>query len=241
MLVAGALLITTKQEEEDNTPTKSTIINTYCNSFSSLITQQSMIRMVSASTQDCCFLLCLITLQVIGRAYGNILNVGEELKKETMPLQSGSRIYQLQGLRPKTWYEVKISYPASIPASFSLELKRGESELLLKHHRKLLNTEKLIFKNDDADLQNDQSETFVVLTVEPEGVVAIPNGKERETVIYNIVCDELMLGIPHEAWWVVILAVVCLGVAFVIPSFLPSVELLSTDITRRRGATSKNS
>ncbi|KAJ0768781.1 hypothetical protein HanLR1_Chr03g0105611 [Helianthus annuus] len=154
--------------------------------------------MVSASTQDCCFLLCLLTLQVIGRAYGNILNVGEELKKETMPLQSGSRIYQLQGLRPKTWYEVKISYPAS-------------------------------------------SETFVVLTVEPEGVVAIPNGKERETVIYNIVCDELMLGIPHEAWWVVILAVVCLGVAFVIPSFLPSVELLSTDITRRRGATSKNS
>ncbi|XP_035844241.1 uncharacterized protein LOC110929797 isoform X1 [Helianthus annuus] len=212
-----------------------------CSLLNSTLDKSSCSRMVSASTQDCCFLLCLITLQVIGRAYGNILNVGEELKKETMPLQSGSRIYQLQGLRPKTWYEVKISYPASIPASFSLELKRGESELLLKHHRKLLNTEKLIFKNDDADLQNDQSETFVVLTVEPEGVVAIPNGKERETVIYNIVCDELMLGIPHEAWWVVILAVVCLGVAFVIPSFLPSVELLSTDITRRRGATSKNS
>ncbi|KAJ0868369.1 hypothetical protein HanRHA438_Chr12g0573841 [Helianthus annuus] len=73
-----------------------------------------------------------------------------------MPLQNGSRIYQLQGLRPKTCYEVKISYPASIPASFSLELKRGESELLPKHPTKLLNTEKLIFKNDDAELQNDQ-------------------------------------------------------------------------------------
>uniref|UniRef100_A0A251SH23 Uncharacterized protein n=1 Tax=Helianthus annuus TaxID=4232 RepID=A0A251SH23_HELAN len=83
------------------------------------------------------------------RAYGNILNVGEELKKETMPLQNGSRIYQLQGLRPKTCYEVKISYPASV------EFKRGESELLPEHPRKLLNTEKLIFKNDDADLQND--------------------------------------------------------------------------------------
>ncbi|XP_076945047.1 uncharacterized protein LOC143615949 [Bidens hawaiensis] len=184
--------------------------------------------MARASPQDYCFLLCLITLQVIGRAYGNILNVGEELKKETMPLQSGSRIYQLQGLTPKTWYEVKISYPASIPASFSLQLKRGHPDLLLKHHRKLLNTEKLIFKYDDADLQNDQSETYVVLTVDPEGVVAIPNGKEREMVIYNIVCDELVLGIPHEAWWVVILAIVCLGVAFAIPSFLPSV-IKSTD------------
>ncbi|KAK9077679.1 hypothetical protein SSX86_006016 [Deinandra increscens subsp. villosa] len=109
-------------------------------------------RMARASTQDCRFLVCMIMLQVIGRAYGNVLNVGEELRKETIPLQSGSRIYQLQGLRPSTWYEVKISYPASIPASFSLQLKRGDSDLLLKHHRKLLNTEKLIFKNDDIDV-----------------------------------------------------------------------------------------
>ncbi|XP_076950746.1 uncharacterized protein LOC143623797 [Bidens hawaiensis] len=154
--------------------------------------------------------------------------VGEVLKEETIPLQSGSRIYQLQGLRPSTWYEVKISYPASIPACFSLQLKKGDSDLLLKPHRKLLNTEKLIFKNDDADLRNDQSETFVMLIVEPEGVVPIPNEKEREVVIYNIVCDELVLGIPHEASWVVILAVVCLGVAFMIPSFLPFV-VISTD------------
>ncbi|XP_076951016.1 uncharacterized protein LOC143624178 [Bidens hawaiensis] len=195
--------------------------------------------MARASTQGRYFLLCLITLQVIGRAYGNILKVGEELKKETILLQTGSRIYQLQGLRPSMWYEVKISYPASIPASFSLQLKKGDSDLLLKHHRKLLNTEKLIFKNDDTDLHNDQSETFVMLTVEPEGVVAIPNEKEREVVIYNIVCNELVLGIPHEALWVVILAVVCLGVAFMIPSFLPFV-VISTDRTRSGRVASKN-
>ncbi|KVH91439.1 uncharacterized protein LOC112529700 isoform X2 [Cynara cardunculus var. scolymus] len=188
--------------------------------------------MPHARTQHCCFLLCLITLQVICRADRNILNVGEELQKETLPLQSGSRIYQLEGLRPRTWYEVKISYPASIPASFSLQLNKGNSDLLLKPQRKLLNTEKLIFKND---LQDDQSGTYVMLTVEPEGVVAIPHGKERELVIYNIVCDELVVGIPHKAWWVVIMAVVCLGVAFAIPSFLPLV-LMSTDPT-----SSKNS
>ncbi|KAL8264592.1 hypothetical protein R6Q59_022722 [Mikania micrantha] len=196
--------------------------------------------MVRVSTQDFCFLLCMITLQVIGRVYGNILNVGEELKKETIPLQSGVRIYQLQGLRPSMWYEVKISYPASIPASFSIQLKRGDSDSLLNHHRKLLNTEKLIFKNDDTDLRNNQSIMYVMLTVEPEGVVAIPNLKEREMVIYNIVCDELMLGIPYDAWWVVILAVVCLGVAFSVPFFLPSI-VANTYKTEGQGATYKNS
>lgn len=68
-----------------------------------------------------------------------------------------------------------------------------------------------------------------MLTVEPEGVVAIPHGKEREMVIYNIVCDELALGIPHKAWWVVMMVIVCLGLAFMIPSFLPSILLTSRD------------
>ncbi|XP_071733725.1 uncharacterized protein [Rutidosis leptorrhynchoides] len=196
--------------------------------------------MVRASTQACCLLLCMIAAtQVLCRADQSVLVVGQELLKETLQLQTGSRIYQLQGLRPRTWYEVKISYPASIPARFSLQLIKGDSDLLLKQNRKLLNTEKLIFKNDDdADLQNDQSQTYVMLTVEPEGVVAIPFGKEREMVIYNIVCDELMLGIPHKAWWVVILAVVCLGMAFVIPSFLPPFLICSD---RTEGLTSKNS
>ncbi|KAI3828436.1 hypothetical protein L1987_02537 [Smallanthus sonchifolius] len=194
--------------------------------------------MARASTQDCCFVLSMIILQVICGADSHVLNVGKELQKETIPLQRGTRVYQLHGLRPSMWYEVKISYPASIPASFSSQLTRGDSDLLLKRHRKLLNTEKLIFKND-TDLQNNQGRTsYVMLTVEPEGVVAIPHGKERKIVIYNIVCDELALGIPHKAWWVVILAVVCLGVAFVIPSFLSSL-LISAD--RTRGSTSKNS
>lgn len=195
--------------------------------------------MVCATTQICCFLLCLISLQHICGADQSILKVGKELIKETIPLQSGSRIYQLQGLRPNTWYEVKISYPASIPASFSLQLNKGDLNLPLNKRRKLLNTEKLIFKNDDAGLENIKSGTYVMLTVEPEGVVAISNGKERKMVIYNIVCDELVVGIPHKAWSVVILAVVCLVVAFVISYFLPSILIVSS-ADRTRGSTSKN-
>ncbi|EOY29831.1 Uncharacterized protein TCM_037238 isoform 2 [Theobroma cacao] len=87
---------------------------------------------------------------------GSVLNVGEELKKETLPLRMGSRVYRLQGLKSLTWYEVKISYPASIPASFSLQLKKGNSDSGLKRNRRLLNTEKLIFKTDSLDMINDQ-------------------------------------------------------------------------------------
>ncbi|TYI71955.1 hypothetical protein E1A91_D07G025600v1 [Gossypium mustelinum] len=87
---------------------------------------------------------------------GAVLNVGEELKAETLPLKLGSRVYKLQGLKSLTWYEVKISYPASIPASFSLQLKKGDLESGLNRNRRLLNTEKLIFKTDNLDSINDQ-------------------------------------------------------------------------------------
>ncbi|CAH9089196.1 unnamed protein product [Cuscuta europaea] len=149
------------------------------------------------------------------------LNVGDELHKETIPLQSGSRLYHLQGLKSHTWYEVKISYPASIPATFSLQLKRGSSKFESSQGRKLLNTEKLIFKTGSLDLLNNQDAMFILVTVEPEGFVAIPGVQERNSIMFNIVCDELYLGIPQKAWYVVVLVILCLVVSFAIPSFLP--------------------
>ncbi|GER25607.1 hypothetical protein STAS_01205 [Striga asiatica] len=144
-----------------------------------------------------------------------------ELFKETLILQNGACLYELRGLRPRTWYEVKISYPASIPASFSLQLSRGTSDLGLNRGRKLLNTEKLIFKTDEIPSLVEQGRMYVLLNVEPEGVVAIPGKQERDYITFNIVCDELLLGIPHKAWFVVALVLVCLVFAFVVPSFLP--------------------
>jgi len=43
-----------------------------------------------------------------------VLRVGKELVGETMPLRHGRRVYRVDGLRPSAWYEVKISYPASV-------------------------------------------------------------------------------------------------------------------------------
>ncbi|XP_020534298.1 uncharacterized protein LOC105632325 isoform X2 [Jatropha curcas] len=132
----------------------------------------------------------------------------------------GSRIYQLQGLKSYTWYEVKISYPASIPASFSIKLKKEDADMGIDRNRRLLNTEKLIFKTDS--LTSNQNKSYVLVTVEPEGVVAIPHVPERQFILFNIVCDELLLGIPHKAWWVAILVLLCLGWALIIPNFLPT-------------------
>ncbi|KAM3736523.1 hypothetical protein ACB098_10G170400 [Castanea mollissima] len=165
-------------------------------------------------------------------ADSKVLNVGEELWKETLPLQTGLRLYQLQGLKPYTWYEVKISYPASIPASFSIQLKRDDSDLTLNHNRRLVNTEKLIFKTESLDSLSNQGHFSVLVTVEPEGIVAIPHVQERQSIIFNIVCDELFLGIPHKAWWVVVLVLLCLGLAFIIPSFLPSYLLQKSQSPR---------
>ncbi|XVF89137.1 hypothetical protein PTKIN_Ptkin19aG0106300 [Pterospermum kingtungense] len=165
---------------------------------------------------------------------GSVLNVGEELKAETLPLQMGSRVYKLHGLKSLTWYEVKISYPASMPASFSLQLKKGNSDSSgLNLNRRLLNTEKLIFKTDSLDTINDQGGLHVLVTVEPEGFVAIPNTKEREFIIFNIVCDELFLGIPYKAWCVVVFALLCLGLALIIPRYLPSYLLGDQNVVKQ--------
>ncbi|KAK7284380.1 hypothetical protein RJT34_19125 [Clitoria ternatea] len=165
-----------------------------------------------------------------------ILKVGEELLRETLPLQGGSRFYQLQGLKHRGWYEVKISYPASIPASFSIQMKRNKSDVVLNNNRRLLNTEKLIFMNSNQD-----ESQLILVTVEPEGFPAKPRVPEREFIIFNIVCDELLLGIPYKAWGVVALALLCLGIAFIIPSFLPLYLLPRNQVPRTDDHVSKTS
>ncbi|KAG5591429.1 hypothetical protein H5410_041943, partial [Solanum commersonii] len=62
-------------------------------------------------------------------------------------LQSGSRLYELQGLNSNKWYEVKISYPVSV-STFTLQLSKGSSGLNVG--RKLLILKKTIFRADNS-------------------------------------------------------------------------------------------
>lgn len=165
------------------------------------------------------------SLNHIQNVHFKVLSVSEELQRETLPLMMGQRFYKLHGLKESSWYEVKISYPASIPASFSLHLKKNLAELQMRK-RKLLNTEKLIFKFDSKKLNLVGNEVFVLVTVEPAGVVARPNVQEQEVVLYNIICEELLMGIPHRAWLVGIAALLCLLFAAFIPYYFPPQLLL---------------
>ncbi|XP_074286965.1 uncharacterized protein LOC141612146 [Silene latifolia] len=175
-----------------------------------------------------------LILFLVNFSYGygvdvKVLNVGDELFEETLPLRMGSRYYQLQGLKPNTWYEVKISYPASIPAVFSLELKKDISGVGVRRLRKLLNTEKLIFKAENLDEISHLGGSYVLIAVEPEGVVALRGVRDRENILFNIVCDELVMGIPREAWLVVAFGVACIVAGCLVPLFLPSFLLPKDD------------
>lgn len=108
---------------------------------------------------------------------------------------------------------------------------------MLNNNRRLLNTEKLIFKSN-----NSQEEfQLVFVTVEPEGFPAKQHVPERQFIIFNIVCDELLFGLPREAWWVVALAVLGLGIAFTVPSFLPLYLLPKNQVPRTNDQVSKTS
>lgn len=48
-------------------------------------------------------------------------------------------------------------------------------------------------------------------------------------VLVFAVCDELMLGIPHGAWWVGVAALLCLLLGILIPSFFPLHLLLKDE------------
>lgn len=152
------------------------------------------------------------------------LKVGQELFQEELALWRGRCVYELQGLELSKSYEVKVSYPASIPASFTIELLKEGSFQATRGGRKLLNTEKLMFRADEskhAMVYDGMLSVHVLITVESAGVVAKRYTKERATVIYNILCEEVRFGIPRQAWWIGILGAIAIMGSVLAPMLLP--------------------
>lgn len=153
------------------------------------------------------------------------LRVGEEVKKEKLALQEGSSYeYEVRGLQLSKWYEIKISYPASIPGRFDITLVRESMTNLRGSARKLLNTEKLMFRVDNSFPKQMRAGTYyarVIVTVHPEGILSKYQLSDQPFIIYNILCEEVMLGIPKQAWWVGFLATFVLCVCLFVSSRLP--------------------
>jgi hypothetical protein len=71
------------------------------------------------------------------------LRVGEEVKKEKLALQEGSSYeYEVRGLQLSKWYEIKISYPASV--CFSSPPPPPISQTTLCLQRATVNTSSVI-------------------------------------------------------------------------------------------------
>ncbi|KAG6544172.1 hypothetical protein Mapa_014372 [Marchantia paleacea] len=155
-----------------------------------------------------------------------VLRVGHERKQDMLPLRGGGKcVYELVDLEESFSYEVKISYPATIPSSFSLSLAK---EGIVHGSRRLLNADKIIFQVGRGNsLQISRHETkfraLVLVTVEPEGVVAKAHVQEQEFVIYNIMLERVRLGgIPVQAFWVGSLAFIALAISLLAAQFFPS-------------------
>ncbi|KAJ7546544.1 hypothetical protein O6H91_08G043700 [Diphasiastrum complanatum] len=150
-----------------------------------------------------------------------LLNVGKELEGEKLPLKGGHCFYEVLGLEQSKSYEVKISYPASIPASFSIQLYNDGSKNL---GRRLLNTEKLMFHADAHILERssgDAAKAVILVSVRPAGIVAKRNAQEQPYIFYNILCERVHYGIPQQALWVGLLATVAVLVSIMIAARLP--------------------
>lgn len=156
-----------------------------------------------------------------------VLRVGHERKQDMLPLRGGGGkcVYELVDLEESFLYEVKISYPATIPSSFSLSLAKEE---IVHGSRRLLNADKIIFqvgRGNSLQISRDETKfrALVLVTVEPEGVVAMAHVQEQEFVVYNIMLERVRLGgIPEQAMWVGLLAFVALALSFLAAQLFPS-------------------
>ncbi|KAG0624683.1 hypothetical protein M758_3G267200 [Ceratodon purpureus] len=155
-----------------------------------------------------------------------VLRVGEERKRESLAFFDGSSCeYEVQGLQEGKWYEIKISYPSCIPASFDIRFSQHSSDYRRREGRKLLNIEKTIFYvTEDFSQQEKTAEPWgrVNVEVHPAGVISKHLSSDHPSIIFNILCEEVIFGIPKQAWWVGCLAALVICSAFYISARLPA-------------------
>ncbi|KXJ28223.1 hypothetical protein AC249_AIPGENE5867 [Exaiptasia diaphana] len=118
--------------------------------------------------------------------------VPEQLQPNEYLSHNESRIYWLTNLEHECDYELRISYPATIPTTFLLELTSPINYLPGHQGRKLLNIEKMIFKNSKSD---QYAKVTAIRTGLPWN-----SAKLKDRVYFNIVLEKLYFGLPLEVW-----------------------------------------
>ncbi|GAQ84860.1 hypothetical protein KFL_002090120 [Klebsormidium nitens] len=103
------------------------------------------------------------------------LEAGVPLQQVELPMSGGQALYELKGLKKQQGYEVKISFPGTVPATYHIELVGEEREDTRAGRRRLLDTEKLVFTTDDSGRPLRGAvpvQAAILVTVQPLGLVS---------------------------------------------------------------------
>ncbi|KAL9967081.1 hypothetical protein ACROYT_G025244 [Oculina patagonica] len=126
-------------------------------------------------------------------------------------LHSGkTAVYHLVQLEPGRSYELRVSYHSTTPTDFYIQMIPQEA-LVKGKQRKLLNIDKLVFSNH-------LTEQYANVTAIRTGIPYDP-ASLAEPVVYNIVLERLLLGIPWHSWRLVVLVLVI--TYFTVKCFVP--------------------
>jgi len=118
------------------------------------------------------------------------------------------KIYRLEQLRSLSSYEVKISYPATFPVSFYIELVDDERSQV-RTGRRLLNTEKLEFSTPE-NVEEFSQHSRIAIEVDWHGITWKQNVTLGQ-IVYNIHLGRVFNGVPIESFphIAAVLALVC--------------------------------
>ncbi|PNW76102.1 hypothetical protein CHLRE_12g547734v5 [Chlamydomonas reinhardtii] len=127
-----------------------------------------------------------------GHGEPGVLRANTHLEAQVASLDGTPLLFSFAGLKPLTSYEVRVSYPATTPAIIHLRLAAGE--LHRGQSRRLLDTEKLIFSTDASGNAQGIPDALVELRATGRFVHRDGPGAGPKRLVFNIVCQELLLG-----------------------------------------------
>eukprot|EP01028_Stygiella_incarcerata_P004453 TRINITY_DN19787_c0_g1_i1.p1 TRINITY_DN19787_c0_g1~~TRINITY_DN19787_c0_g1_i1.p1 ORF type:complete len:238 (-),score=55.46 TRINITY_DN19787_c0_g1_i1:8-721(-) len=122
--------------------------------------------------------------------------------------------FRLENLQTRSFYEVRINYPALNPALFEVTWMVGPEaaaltsvksmEHELASERSLLDTEKTMFRTDERGLitslptPSEGESYYVIVSVRREGVARSEEAFSRP-IVFHIVLETLFFGAPYDA------------------------------------------
>ncbi|PKK72369.1 hypothetical protein RhiirC2_742921, partial [Rhizophagus irregularis] len=129
--------------------------------------------------------------------------------------------YILDGLEEGNTYETRVSYAATSPTTFVLEIMGFEEAL------------NIFKKRQNLEITQSNSQQIITtkkllrVSAKYEGVSNIP-GREFRPIIYNIVLETLTYGVPRVAFKLILMLALILGIGYFIcvPMFYSSLQKL---------------